>query len=304
MQTEMKKVQLVEVGPRDGLQNDPTILSPDARIEFITRLVDAGIQRIEAVSFVNDKRVPAMAGAEAVMAGVPRNRGVSYIGLALNQRGFERAVLAGVDEVNYVVCASDTFNQRNQGAPRAATLASMHEIARAAQDAKLPCSLSIATAFGCPFEGEVDVAIIRDIARQARDAGIMELGLADTIGVASPFDVRMRVAAAREAAPGVTIRCHFHNTRNTGIANAYAAVEAGVAVLDASTAGIGGCPFAPKATGNIGSEDLLYMLHRMGIETGIDLPKLITVAKWLEGVLGHATSAQVSRAGLFPAVAA
>lgn len=304
MQTGVKKVQLVEVGPRDGLQNDPTILSPDARIEFITRLVDAGVRRIEAVSFVNDKRVPAMAGAEAVMAGVPRNRGVSYIGLALNQRGFDRAVLAGVDEVNYVVCASDTFNQRNQGAPRAATLASMHEIARAAQDAKLPCSLTIATAFGCPFEGEVDVAIIRDIAHQAKDAGIMELGLADTIGVASPFDVRMRVAAAREAAPGVTIRCHFHNTRNTGIANAYAAVEAGVAVLDASTAGIGGCPFAPKATGNIGSEDLLYMLHRMGIETGVDLPKLITVAKWLEGALGHATFAQVSRAGLFPAVAA
>jgi len=303
MQTDIKKVQLVEVGPRDGLQNDPTILDPDTRIEFITRLVDAGIRRIEAVSFVNDKRVPAMAGAEAVMAGVPRNRGVSYIGLALNQRGFERAVLAGVDEVNYVVCASDTFNQRNQGAPRADTLASMHDIARRAQDAKLPCSLSIATAFGCPFEGEVDVAIIREIARQARDAGIMELGLADTIGVASPFDVKIRVAAAREAAPGVTIRCHFHNTRNTGIANAYAAVEAGVAVLDASTAGIGGCPFAPKATGNIGSEDLLYMLQRMGIETGVDLPKLITVAKWLEGVLGHATSAQVSRAGLFPAAA-
>ena len=303
MQTDIKKVQLVEVGPRDGLQNDPTILDPDTRIEFITRLVDAGVRRIEAVSFVNDKRVPAMAGAEAVMAGVPRNRGVSYIGLALNQRGFERAVLAGVDEVNYVVCASDTFNQRNQGAPRADTLASMHDIARRAQDAKLPCSLSIATAFGCPFEGEVDVAIIREIARQARDAGIMELGLADTIGVASPFDVKIRVAAAREAAPGVTIRCHFHNTRNTGIANAYAAVEAGVAVLDASTAGIGGCPFAPKATGNIGSEDLLYMLQRMGIETGVDLPKLITVAKWLEGVLGHATSAQVSRAGLFPAAA-
>ncbi|MSP43571.1 MAG: hydroxymethylglutaryl-CoA lyase [Alphaproteobacteria bacterium] len=303
MQTEIKKVQLVEVGPRDGLQNDPTILDPDARIEFITRLVDAGIRRIEAVSFVNDKRVPAMAGAEAVMAGVPRGRGVSYIGLALNPRGFERAVLAGVDEVNYVVCASDTFNQRNQGAPRADTLASMHDIARRARDAKLPCSLSIATAFGCPFEGEVDVAIIRDIARQANDAGIMELGLADTIGVASPFDVKLRVAAAREAAPGVTIRCHFHNTRNTGIANAYAAIEAGVAVLDASTAGIGGCPFAPKATGNIGSEDLLYMLHRMGIETGVDLPKLITVAKWLEGTLGHATSAQVSRAGLFPVAA-
>lgn len=303
MQTEIKKVQLVEVGPRDGLQNDPTILDPDARIEFITRLVDAGIRRIEAVSFVNDKRVPAMAGAEAVMAGVPRGRGVSYIGLALNQRGFERAVLAGVDEVNYVVCASDTFNQRNQGAPRADTLASMHDIARRARDAKLPCSLSIATAFGCPFEGEVDVAIIRDIARQATDAGIVELGLADTIGVASPFDVAIRVAAAREAAPGVTIRCHFHNTRNTGIANAYAAIEAGVAVLDASTAGIGGCPFAPKATGNIGSEDLLYMLHRMGIETGVDLPKLITVAKWLEGTLGHATSAQVSRAGLFPVAA-
>lgn len=303
MQTDIKKVQLVEVGPRDGLQNDPTILNPDTRIEFITRLVDAGVKRIEAVSFVNDKRVPAMSGAEAVMAGVPRNRGVSYIGLALNQRGFERAVLAGVDEVNYVVCASDTFNQRNQGAPRADTLASMHDIARRAQDARLPCSLSIATAFGCPFEGEVDVAIVREIARQAKDAGITELGLADTIGVASPFDVKMRVAAAREAAPGVTIRCHFHNTRNTGIANAYAAIEAGVAVLDASTAGIGGCPFAPKATGNIGSEDLLYMLHRMGVETGVDLPKLITVAKWLEGVLGHATSAQVSRAGLFPAAA-
>jgi len=304
MQSEVKQVQLVEVGPRDGLQNDPTILDVDTRIEFITRLVDAGVKRIEAVSFVNDKRVPAMAGAEAVMAGVPRGRGVSYIGLALNQRGFDRAVLAGVDEVNYVVCASDTFNQRNQGAPRAATLAAMHDIARAARDAKLPCSLTIATAFGCPFEGEVDLAIVTEIARQAADAGVVELALADTIGVADPFSVKTRVAAARAAAPGITLRCHFHNTRNTGIASAYAAIEAGVAVLDASTAGIGGCPFAPRATGNIGSEDLLYMLHRMGIETGVDLPKLIGVAKWLEGALGHATFAQVSRAGLFPAVAA
>ncbi len=303
MQGEVKRVQLVEVGPRDGLQNDPSLLDVDTKVEFITRLVEAGVSRIEAVSFVNDKRVPAMAGAEAVMAAVPRRPGVSYIGLALNTRGFERAVLAGVDEVNYVVCASDSFNQRNQGAPRAATLAAMHDIAARARDAKLPCSVTVATAFGCPFEGEVDLASVLDIVRQAADAGVVEIGLADTIGVADPFSVTQRVAAARAVAPGIPLRLHFHNTRNTGLANAYAAVEAGVTTLDASTAGIGGCPFAPKATGNIGSEDLIYMLHRMGIETGIDLPKLIDVAKWLEGALGHATFAQVSKAGLFPAAA-
>lgn len=303
MQNKITRVQVVEVGPRDGLQNDPSILDVDAKVEFITRLVDAGVNRIEAVSFVNEKRVPAMAGAEAVMAAVPRRAGVSYIGLALNPRGFDRAVEARMDEVNYVVCASDTFNQRNQGAPRAETLAAMHDIAARARDAKLPCSLTIATAFGCPFEGEVDLAVVTDIARQAADAGVVELALADTIGVADPVSVKARIAAAAAVAPNLRLRCHFHNTRNTGIANAYAAIEAGVAVLDASIAGIGGCPFAPKATGNIGSEDLVYMLHRMGIATGIDLPAFISVAKWLEGALGHATFAQVSKAGLFPAAA-
>lgn len=300
---DVKKVQVVEVGPRDGLQNDPTLLDVDTRIEFITRLAETGLSRIEAVSFVHDKRVPAMAGAEAVLAGVPRKPGVSYTALALNPRGFERAVAAGVDEVNYVVCASESFNQRNQGMSRDASLATMHAIAKRGREEKLPVSMTIATAFGCPFEGEVDVAIISEIARQAADAGIVELGLADTIGVADPFNVKTRIAAARAAAPAMPLRLHFHNTRNTGIANAYAAVEAGITVLDASIAGIGGCPFAPKATGNIGTEDLIYMLHRMGIETGVDLPKLIEVAKWIEGKLGHATFAQVSKAGLFPAAA-
>lgn len=303
MQGEVKEVQLVEVGPRDGLQNDPTILDVETRVAFITRLVDCGIRRIEAVSFVNDKRVPAMAGAEAVMAALPRREGVSYIGLTLNQRGFDRALACGVDEANYVVCASETFNQRNQGAPRAATLETMHGIARQAADAKLPLSLTVATAFGCPFEGEVDPAIVLDIARQAADAGVREIALADTIGATDPYSVKRLVAMTREAVPDLQLRCHFHNTRNTGLANAYAAVEAGVTVLDASCAGIGGCPFAPKATGNIGSEDILYMLDRMGIRHGVDLPALIETAKWIEAELGHPTAAQVSKAGLFPKAA-
>jgi hydroxymethylglutaryl-CoA lyase len=274
-------VEIVEVSPRDGLQNEGTMLSTALKVELIARAVAAGVRRIEAVSFVNPKRVPQMADAEQVMAAVPRGA-ASYIGLVLNRRGIDRAIAAGVSEINFVVVATETFSRRNQGAGTSEILAAWAEVARAASAAKIPSSVTITAAFGCPFEGEVPIARIVEVAKRIADHSPAELALADTIGAASPRDVSERIAAVREAVPGVRLRCHFHNTRNTGLANSYAAVESGVAVLDASIGGIGGCPFAPAATGNIPTEDLVYMLDRMGIATGVSIPKLIDTARWLE----------------------
>lgn len=292
---------VVEVGPRDGLQNEARALSPDDRIAFITRCVDAGLRRIEAVSFVNPRRVPQMAGAEEVMAGVPRRDGVSYSGLVLNRRGLDRALEAGVDEVNVVVVASDTFCTRNQGCTTDEALDAWDGIAAAAAAAGVPATMTIAAAFGCPFEGETPPERVAAIALRAEAAGAFEIALADTIGVADPWTVRRRIEAARKAAGHIPLRLHFHDTRNTGLANAAAGVEAGVDILDASVGGLGGCPFAPNATGNIGTEDLVYMLERAGFETGYDLGGLIDTAKWMSGLLGKPPAASVSRAGVFPA---
>jgi len=295
-----RSVQIVEVGPRDGLQNDPTFLSTAAKVALIERLIAAGARRIEVASFVNPKRVPQMADADAVLAALPRGNGVSYVGLALNRRGFERAIAAGIDEVNFVIVASETFNRRNQGASIDETIAVWQEMASAGAAAGIPCSVVIGAAFGCPFEGEVPAARVVEIAKRVAEHGPVEIALADTIGVAAPGEVAERFRLVADAVPGIRLRGHFHNTRNTGYANAYAAVEAGVSVLDSSIGGIGGCPFAPAATGNIATEDLNYMLERMGIATGLSTSALVEVSHWLEGELAHGVPALLGKAGAFP----
>lgn len=295
-------MELVEVAPRDGLQSDPSMLSTDQKVELITRAVDAGVRRIETVSFVNPKRVPQMADADEVMARLPRDRGAAYIGLVLNRRGLDRALETGVDEINVVVVASDTFAEKNQGQDTDGLIAAAAEICAEAAAHDLPTSVTIAASFGCPYEGEMPLDRLESVLERVVAAGPQEIALADSIGVAAPSDVASRVGLAREVVGGAdtTLRCHFHNTRNTGLANAAAALHAGVTVLDASLGGIGGCPFAPNATGNIPSEDLLYMAGRMGYETGIDLDALTEVVPWLEAMLGHDVPGYLSKAGNFP----
>ncbi|MDO8410685.1 MAG: hydroxymethylglutaryl-CoA lyase [Phenylobacterium sp.] len=296
-----RKIQIVEVGPRDGLQNEKVLLEVEQKIEFIDRLRSAGARRIETVSFVNPRRVPQMAGAEEIMAARPPEGHFSPIGLVLNARGWDRAVATGCAEANVVVCATDGFGVRNQGATTAeqmAALAAIVERRRAEGGPALSMTLSVA--FGCPFDGEVSLDQVTALAGEAARLGVAEIALADTIGVADPWTVRERIAAVRQVAPETTLRMHFHDTRNTGLANAFAAVEGGVDVLDASCGGLGGCPFAPDATGNIGTEDLVYMLERAGFETGYDLDGLIATAQWMSGLLGKPPAASVSRAGGFP----
>jgi len=295
-----KAISIVEVGPRDGLQSEPAIVSTAIKIEFIHRLIDSGLRRIEAVSFVNPKRVPQMADAEAVMAAVPRNKDVTYIGLALNERGFERAVATGVDEIGFVVVASDTFNRRNQGVSTQDSMAAWKRIAAAARRKGIRASVMISSAFGCPFEGEVPASRVIDIARELVLARPTELAIADTIGVATPWQVRDLLEQLMPIVNGTPLRCHFHNTRNTGLANAFAAVESGVRTLDASSGGIGGCPFAPSATGNIATEDLVYMLGRSGFSTGVSMPGLLNTAQWLGEQMGRQPPSMLSRAGDFP----
>jgi hydroxymethylglutaryl-CoA lyase len=297
-----RKIEIVEVGPRDGLQNENALLEVEQKLDFIRQLEEAGARRIETVSFVNPRRVPQMAGAEEISAALPHTAGRSRIGLVLNEKGWDRCVAAGCDEANLVVCATDGFGIRNQGASAAEQTAAMQAIAaRQKSEGGPPITVTISVAFGCPFDGEVSEEQVLRIVRAAADAGVAEIALADTIGVADPWLVRRRVEATRKAAPNQRLRMHFHDTRNTGLANAYASVEAGVDVLDASCGGLGGCPFAPDATGNIGTEDLVYMLERAGFTTGYDLPALINTAKWMAEILGKPPSASVSRAGVFPA---
>lgn len=294
-------IEIVEVGPRDGLQNEAAMLSVADKLALIERLEHCGARRIEAVSFVNPARVPQMAGAEEVMAGLIPYEDVSRIGLVLNMRGWDRAVAAGCDEANVVVCASDGFGIRNQAASTAEQVAAMGQIARRqALEGGPKLSLTVSVAFGCPFDGEVPEGRVVDIARQAADLGVGEIGLADTIGVADPWAVRRMIEAVRQAAPDARLRMHFHDTRNTGLANAFASIEAGVTILDASVGGLGGCPFAPAATGNIATEDLVYMLHRAGFETGLDLDGLIETGRWAADKLGKPAPSALSRAGRFP----
>ena len=297
----LTEVTIVEVSPRDGLQNESVIVSTDAKVQLLERLVAAGAKRIEAVSFAHPKLVPAMADAEEVMQRAPRAEGVSYAGLVLNRRGLTRALAAGVDEVNVVVCVSDTFSQKNQNVPAQDALRAAEEVVEEARAQGLFTTISLATAFGCPFEGEVARDRVVEMAIEASHFGADELCLADTVGVGVPSQVRDltdAVSAAVEGEPA--LRFHFHNTRNTGFANAAAAVEMGVSVLDASAGGIGGCPFAPAATGNIATDDLVYMLERMGMSTGVDLEALIPTSAFLSEELEHEVPAMLPRAGMFP----
>lgn len=298
-----RSVEIVEVSPRDGLQNEPEILGTAAKIELINRAVAAGVRRLEVASFVNPKRVPQMADAEAVIAGLPARDDVTYIGLVLNRRGFDRAAAAGCKEVNYALVASDTFSERNQGTTIEQAVAVYDDIAAAAGEAGIRCTVTLSAAFGCPFQGEVSPDRVIELAEHCGRQPTTEIALADSIGVAVPTQVSELVGEIHRRLPEMPLRCHFHNTRNTGIANAYAAVEAGVAAIDSSIGGIGGCPFAPAATGNIPTEDLVYMLNRMGVVTGIDTDLLIDTATWLEAQLGRPVPAMLGRAGNFPPAA-
>ncbi|HEV7708366.1 MAG TPA: hydroxymethylglutaryl-CoA lyase [Asanoa sp.] len=292
-------VEIVEVGPRDGLQNERTVVPTAAKIAYIQALVDAGARRIEATSFVHPTRVPQLADAEDVMAGVPRFAGLSYIGLIVNGRGLDRALAAGMDEVNVVVVATETFSQRNQGMTVAEGVRSFAAISSRARAAGLRVTATVGASFGCPFEGEVAPASVAALVRQCAAAGADEIALADTIGVAVPADVVRLVDATREVTD-LPLRFHFHNTRNTGYANALIALALGAAALDSSTGGIGGCPFAPAATGNIATEDLAYALRRSGISTGLDLSALVSAAALIGRELGMVLPALLGRAGDFP----
>jgi hydroxymethylglutaryl-CoA lyase len=296
----VNRVEIVEVGPRDGLQNESVLLGTAAKVEFINRIVAAGIRRLEVASFVNPKKVPQMADAEEILKALPQRADVVYIGLVLNRRGFERALAAGCNEIGMAVVASDTFNFRNQGVTTEQSVADWLEIASAAHAAGIRAQVTISTAFGCPFEGEIPAARVVALAQRLAAGRPHEIALADTVGVAVPSQVSELVARVRAAVPGMPLRCHFHNTRNTGIANAYAAYEAGVRVLDASIGGIGGCPFAPAATGNIPTEDLLYMLERMGVQTGVDLDALLETGRWVQAQLGRTVPGMLLKAGRFP----
>jgi hydroxymethylglutaryl-CoA lyase len=296
-------IEIVEVGARDGLQNEKAVLDVADKVEFIRRLEACGARRIEAVSFVNPRRVPQMAGAEEIMAELPSETGRVRIGLVLNERGWDRAVASGCDEANVVVCASDEFGIRNQGANVEQQVAAMAAIVRRrdAEDGP-PISVTISVAFGCPFEGEVPVARVAAIACAAAELGVGEIALADTIGAADPWAVKQRIAAARAEAPNARLRLHFHDTRGAALANAFAGVESGVRVLDASCGGLGGCPFAPAATGNVATEDLAWMLHRAGFSTGIDVEAMIAAGRWIGERIGKPPVSALSRAGVFPPV--
>ncbi|MER6112489.1 hydroxymethylglutaryl-CoA lyase [Streptomyces hirsutus] len=293
------QVQVVEVGPRDGLQNEATILATEDKVRFIELAIAAGVRRMEAVSFVRPDAVPQMADAEKVMDQVPRRDDVSYIGLVLNRRGFLRALDSGVDEINLVVAASDSFNLRNQNAGTDALAAMVEEVLELADSAGMPASVTIATAFGCPFEGEVAPDTVAALVARASAAGAREIALADTIGVGVPRQVRELFGTARTLTD-VPLRAHFHNTRNTGYANAVTALDLGVNILDSSIGGIGGCPFAPRATGNIATEDLVYLLDRSGVTTGLSVPALVDAAGFIGGKLGKEVPSMVSKAGGFP----
>lgn len=295
------RVTICDVGPRDGLQNEDTLLGAETRAELVNRLATTGVPRIEAVSFVNPARVPQMAGAEEVVEAIERCDDVVYAGLVLNERGYERLTATDLDEVHFAFASTETFNRRNQNASPEESLAAANAIVQRAHADGLRATVTIGTAFGCPFEGAVDPARVLGFAERLAAAGADEIVFADTIGVGVPRQVKELVASAVGFGPPVGV--HLHNTRNTGFANAYASLEAGASVLDASVGGIGGCPFAPRATGNISTEDLVYMLHGEGVETGIDLDALLDVASWLEGQLGRQLPGQVYRAGTFEPVA-
>jgi hydroxymethylglutaryl-CoA lyase len=322
-----RPISIVEVGPRDGLQNETTILDPAVRADLVNRLEAAGARRIEAVSFVHPKYVPQMAGAEEVMAALSREDGAptpgrSRIGLVLNGKGYDRALGTAVDEVNVAMSATDGFGLKNQGLSVDQQVQMLADIIAGRANAAPPSpsavplplsgggngqpgatpalSATLSCVWGCPFDGEVSDGQVADLVGRIAELGVAEIALADTIGAGDPWAVTRKVEAARAAAPDVVLRLHFHDTRNTGLANAYAGIEAGVSVLDASVGGIGGCPFAPGATGNIATEDLVYMLERAGYSTGYDLDALIKTARWIGEKIGRPAPSALSRAGGWP----
>ena len=294
-------VEILEVSPRDGLQNEKTVLSTEDKLELVDRAVRAGARRIEVTSFVNPARVPQMADADELMAALPRHEGVSYAGLVMNRRGLDRALAGRVDEIDVVVVATDTFCRRNQGTSTVEACDTAAELVREARAAGIFSTITIGASFGCPFEGEVALDRLREVVQRVVDAGPDELALADTIGVAVPTAVTSRLALATEVAGAdVPLRLHLHDTRHTGVANAVAAVESGVRTLDASIGGAGGCPFAPNATGNVATEDLVYLFDRMGVASGLDLDAVTATASWLEERLGKSLPGALLRAGGFP----
>lgn len=296
------QIEIVDVAPRDGLQSDAVMFTTEQKVELTHRIVAAGVRRVEVASFVNPKRVPQMADAEAVLAALAGSgSSATFIGLVLNARGFDRAVAAATPEVNVVVVCSDTFSQNNQSMSTEQSIVAALDVIGRAHDHALPVSVTLSAAFGCPYDGIVDPNVVINIAERIAAAGPDEIALADTVGAAVPTQVRSLVGATQSVIGNdIRLRAHFHNTRNSGLANALAAVESGVTVIDASLGGIGGCPFAPRATGNIPTEDVVYLLERSGFSTGVSLEGLISATEWLEGQLGRTVPSLVAKAGGFP----
>ena len=295
-------IEIVEVSARDGLQNEAMVFPTASKLELIRRALDAGVKRLEVASFVHPRLVPQMADAEALCEQLETREDVTYIGLVLNQRGLQRAIdTRKLQQVGCVAVAADGFGLKNQGQDITESIRTSNQLIVGAREAGMSGQVTISVAFGCPFDGEVDQAKVVEVATRLAESQPQEIALADTIGVAAPSQGRDTIGAVHDAiGPEIQLRAHFHNTRNTGIANAYAAVQAGVRILDSSIGGIGGCPFAPRATGNIATEDLLYMLHRMDYETGLDLERVIHAAGWLGSELHRPVPGMLSRAGTFP----
>lgn len=299
-----RSIEFVEVGPRDGLQNEKILVSTADKLALIGRAIDAGARRIEVTSFVNPKRVPQMADAEEVCAGLPQRDDVTYIGLVMNQRGAERAIATGrIDQLGAVAVSTDTFAMANQGQTSDESVEAAKAVIELARSQGRTGQCTIAASFGCPFEGEVIEDRVVEMAVEIAKAGPVEIALADTIGVANPAHVARLVERVRQAVQPLPVRVHFHNTRNTGLANVWAAVNAGATVVDASLGGLGGCPFAPGAAGNVPSEDVVYMLERAGVGTGMDLDKLIKASNWLSDVMGRKLPGMVAQAPHFPKAA-
>lgn len=295
------RISFVEVGPRDGLQNEKQVIETADKIELIRRSIDAGARRIEVTSFVNPRRVPQMADADDLCALLPEADGVSYIGLVMNMRGAERAIATGrLHELGAVCVSTDSFAMANQGQTSDESVEAAKAIIRAAQDAGLKGQVTIGASFGCPFEGEVDPDRVVAMAVALAETNPIEIGLADTIGVADPASVSRLVNKVAEAIAPIPVRVHFHNTRGAGIANVWAAVQSGAAIVDASLGGLGGCPFAPGAAGNVASEDVVYMLHRAGISTGLDLARLVETNAWFSEIMQRKLPGMVAQAPLFP----
>ena len=297
-------IEFVEVGPRDGLQNEAVQIATSDKLKLIAHAVDAGARRIEVTSFVNPKKVPQLADAEAVCAGLPSRADVTFIGLVMNARGAERAIATGrINQLGAVAVASDRFAMANQGQTSAGSVDAAREIIAMARAAGVTAQATIGAAFGCPFEGEIAEDHVVAMAERIAEAGPVEIALADTIGVGNPAHVARLVERVREAISPLPVRVHFHNTRNTGLANVWAAVQAGASVVDASLGGLGGCPFAPGAAGNVPSEDVVYMLERAGIATGMDLDRLVDASGWLSQVIGRKLPGMVAQAPTFPVAA-